>query len=139
VLTQRSHCVTFGGNPVCTAGGHAVLKVLDKEKRQEHCAVVGAHLINRLKELQDKYESNFLTKFHSAIKSMLPFLFRITNIFYSRTSADFHQTSFLSGIEDHLFFNKETLLSHSFCMLLTFCIWIFFYISFLSYCCCNEI
>ena len=32
VLTQRSHCVTFGGNPVCTAGGHAVLKVLDKEK-----------------------------------------------------------------------------------------------------------
>lgn len=56
VLTQRSHCVTFGGNPVSTAGGHAVLKVLDKEKRQEHSAVVGAHLINRLRELQDKYE-----------------------------------------------------------------------------------
>lgn len=56
VLTQRSHCVTFGGNPVSTAGGRAVLKVLDKEKRQEHSAVVGAHLINRLRELQDKYE-----------------------------------------------------------------------------------
>jgi hypothetical protein len=56
VLTQRSHCVTFGGNPVYTAGGHAVPKVLDKEERQEYCVVVGAHLINRLKELQDKYE-----------------------------------------------------------------------------------
>jgi alanine-glyoxylate transaminase/(R)-3-amino-2-methylpropionate-pyruvate transaminase len=56
VLTQRSHCVIFGGNPVCTTGDHAVLKVLDKEKRQEHYAVVGAHLISSLKELQDKYE-----------------------------------------------------------------------------------
>uniref|UniRef100_A0A0C9RGV4 alanine--glyoxylate transaminase n=1 Tax=Wollemia nobilis TaxID=56998 RepID=A0A0C9RGV4_9CONI len=56
VLTQRCHFNTFGGNPVCSAGGHAVLKVLDKEKRQEHCAVVGSYLINRLRELQDKYE-----------------------------------------------------------------------------------
>ncbi|GLJ14899.1 hypothetical protein SUGI_0242450 [Cryptomeria japonica] len=56
VLTQRCHFNTFGGNPVCAAGGHAVLKVLDKEKRQEHCAVVGPYLINRLRELQDKYE-----------------------------------------------------------------------------------
>ncbi|RWV95425.1 hypothetical protein GW17_00041954 [Ensete ventricosum] len=31
---------TFGGNPVCSAGGLAVLKVLDKEKRQAHCADV---------------------------------------------------------------------------------------------------
>ncbi|GLJ55571.1 hypothetical protein SUGI_1193400 [Cryptomeria japonica] len=56
VLTQRCHFNTFGGNPVCAAGGHAVLKVLDKEKRQEHCAVVGPYLINRLRELQEKYE-----------------------------------------------------------------------------------
>jgi 4-aminobutyrate aminotransferase-like enzyme len=32
VLTQRSHYVIFGGNLVCTTGGHAVLKFLDKEK-----------------------------------------------------------------------------------------------------------
>ena len=32
VLTQQSHCIIFGGNLVYTAGGHAVPKVLDKEK-----------------------------------------------------------------------------------------------------------
>jgi alanine-glyoxylate transaminase/(R)-3-amino-2-methylpropionate-pyruvate transaminase len=36
VLTQRSHCVIFGGNLVCTTGGHAVLKVLDKEKNDKN-------------------------------------------------------------------------------------------------------
>jgi alanine-glyoxylate transaminase/(R)-3-amino-2-methylpropionate-pyruvate transaminase len=45
----------FGGNPVCSAGGRAVLQVLDQEKRQEHCAAVGSHLISRLKALQAKH------------------------------------------------------------------------------------
>ena len=34
----------YGGNPVCSAGGRAVLRVIDAEKRQAHCAAVGAHL-----------------------------------------------------------------------------------------------
>ncbi|KAI4964887.1 hypothetical protein ZWY2020_057925 [Hordeum vulgare] len=36
VLTRRSYFNTFGGNPVSTAAGHAVLKVLEKEKLQEN-------------------------------------------------------------------------------------------------------
>lgn len=60
VLAQKIQFNTFGGNPVCSAGGLAVLKVLDKEKRQAHCADVGAHLVERLKSLQEKHESKFL-------------------------------------------------------------------------------
>ncbi|PKA56781.1 Alanine--glyoxylate aminotransferase 2 like 1, mitochondrial [Apostasia shenzhenica] len=56
VMSQRIQLNTFGGNPVCSAGGLAVLKVLDKEERQKHCADVGCHLIERLKELQQKHE-----------------------------------------------------------------------------------
>ncbi|KAL6867199.1 hypothetical protein ACP4OV_015223 [Aristida adscensionis] len=57
VLAQKIQFNTFGGNPVCSAGGLAVLKVLDKEKRQAHCADVGSHLVERLKSLQQKHES----------------------------------------------------------------------------------
>ncbi|KAK1270548.1 hypothetical protein QJS04_geneDACA005903 [Acorus gramineus] len=56
VLTQRSYFNTFGGNPMCTAGGHAVLKVIEKEKLQENAFVVGSYLIDRLKALQAKYD-----------------------------------------------------------------------------------
>ncbi|CAN6321289.1 unnamed protein product [Urochloa humidicola] len=56
VLSQKIQFNTFGGNPVCSAGGLAVLKVLDKEKRQAHCADIGAHLVGRLKSLQEKHE-----------------------------------------------------------------------------------
>ncbi|KAJ7538207.1 hypothetical protein O6H91_11G038500 [Diphasiastrum complanatum] len=55
VMAQRLHFNTFGGNPVCSVAGHAVLNILDKEKRQDHCAVVGDHLLRRLKTLQDKH------------------------------------------------------------------------------------
>ncbi|RXI09378.1 hypothetical protein DVH24_033995 [Malus domestica] len=48
---------TFGGNPVCSAGGLAVLRVIDKEKRQVHCADVGSHLLGRIRDLQERYES----------------------------------------------------------------------------------
>ncbi|PSS30265.1 Alanine--glyoxylate aminotransferase 2 1 like [Actinidia chinensis var. chinensis] len=40
VMAQKIQFNTFGGNPVCSAGGLAVLRVLDKEKRQKHCADV---------------------------------------------------------------------------------------------------
>ncbi|KAF8007693.1 hypothetical protein BT93_K1632 [Corymbia citriodora subsp. variegata] len=56
VLTRRNYFNTFGGNPVCTAAGLAVLKVLEKEKLQENAHVVGSHLKNRLTSLMDKYE-----------------------------------------------------------------------------------
>ncbi|MQM05575.1 hypothetical protein Taro_038387 [Colocasia esculenta] len=56
VMAQKIQFNTFGGNPVCSAGGLSVLKVLDKEKRQSHCAAVGSHLVERLRNLQQKYE-----------------------------------------------------------------------------------
>jgi alanine-glyoxylate transaminase/(R)-3-amino-2-methylpropionate-pyruvate transaminase len=56
VLTRRSYFNTFGGNPVCTAAGSAVLKVIEKEKLQENAFVVGSHLKERLTALKDKYE-----------------------------------------------------------------------------------
>ncbi|GAB2283918.1 Alanine--glyoxylate aminotransferase 2, mitochondrial [Dionaea muscipula] len=60
VLAQKIQFNTFGGNPVCSAGGLAVPRVLDEEKRQQHCAEVGPHLIGRLGTLQQKHDSNFL-------------------------------------------------------------------------------
>lgn len=60
VLAQRLHFNTYGGNPVCSAAGHAVLEVLEKEKRQAHCATVGDHLLHRLRALQDKHDSKCL-------------------------------------------------------------------------------
>ncbi|KAL2645411.1 hypothetical protein R1flu_012998 [Riccia fluitans] len=56
VLARCLHFNTFGGNPVCSAAGHAVLEVLDKEERQKHCAVVGDHLLKRLHALQEKHD-----------------------------------------------------------------------------------
>ncbi|XP_050210745.1 alanine--glyoxylate aminotransferase 2 homolog 3, mitochondrial-like [Mercurialis annua] len=56
VLTRRNYFNTFGGNPVCTAAGLAVLRVIEKEKLQENAFVVGSHLKDRLTELKDKYE-----------------------------------------------------------------------------------
>lgn len=46
---------TFGGNPVAMAAGLAVLQVLDDEKLPAQAAVVGAHLLARLRSLQDKH------------------------------------------------------------------------------------
>nr|CAB3500882.1 unnamed protein product [Digitaria exilis] len=56
VLTRRCYFNTFGGNPLCTAGGLAVLKVLEKERLQENAFIVGSYLKDRLRGLQDKHE-----------------------------------------------------------------------------------
>ncbi|KAK8466419.1 hypothetical protein PHAVU_008G087600 [Phaseolus vulgaris] len=55
-LTRRSYFNTFGGNPVCTAAGLAVLRVIEKEKLQENAFEVGSYLKERLTALKDKYE-----------------------------------------------------------------------------------
>lgn len=67
-LTRRSYFNTFGGNPVCTAAGLAVLRVIEKEKLQENAFVVGSYLKERLNALKDKYE---------CIPSSLHFLFLV--------------------------------------------------------------
>eukprot|EP00775_Hariotina_reticulata_P011373 gene11373-11522_t len=55
-LTSRIHFNTFGGNPVCSAGGRAVLRVIDQEGIQQHAGQVGDHLMQRLKALQAKHD-----------------------------------------------------------------------------------
>ena len=59
VFSRALHFNTFGGNPVCSAGGHAVLRVLEKENRQQHCQEVGSYLLGRLRNLQEKYDSKW--------------------------------------------------------------------------------
>ncbi len=46
---------TFGGNPVACAAGLAVLDVLEEENLQQHALRVGAHFIEGLKALQERY------------------------------------------------------------------------------------
>ncbi|KAL6765778.1 alanine-glyoxylate transaminase [Haematococcus lacustris] len=54
-MASRLHFNTFGGNPVCSAGGRAVLRVIDTEQLQANCARVGQHLVARLQQLAQKH------------------------------------------------------------------------------------
>jgi 4-aminobutyrate aminotransferase-like enzyme/Ser/Thr protein kinase RdoA (MazF antagonist) len=46
---------TFGGNPVASAAGLAVLDVLEDEHLQEHALQAGAYLMRSLKSLQERH------------------------------------------------------------------------------------
>ena len=50
-----SHGNTFGGNPVACAAALAVIETVREERLLENATRQGAHLINRLKEMQKKY------------------------------------------------------------------------------------
>jgi alanine-glyoxylate transaminase/(R)-3-amino-2-methylpropionate-pyruvate transaminase len=54
-LTNRIHFNTFGGNPVSMTQGLATLEVIDSEGIQENARRLGAHLMGRLRELQNKH------------------------------------------------------------------------------------
>ena len=47
---------TFGGNPVSSAIGIAVLDVIEKENLQRNAKIVGEYFIKQLDALQEKYE-----------------------------------------------------------------------------------
>jgi alanine-glyoxylate transaminase/(R)-3-amino-2-methylpropionate-pyruvate transaminase len=55
VLAQRLHFNTFGGNPVVTAMGKAVLEVIEQEKLQSHCLTLGRHLRSGLEKMKAKH------------------------------------------------------------------------------------
>lgn len=55
-LAQKLHFNTFGGNPVCSAGGRAVLRAIDQDRLQENSQHVGTYLLQRLAELQEKHD-----------------------------------------------------------------------------------
>ena len=52
---QKNVINTFGGNPVASQTALAVIDVIQQEKLQDNCKVVGNHLIEGLKELQKSF------------------------------------------------------------------------------------
>ncbi|GAU27270.1 hypothetical protein TSUD_125510 [Trifolium subterraneum] len=57
VLKYAYYFSTFGGNPVCTAAGLAVLNVIEKDKLQQNAHVVGSYLKDRLNSLMEKHKN----------------------------------------------------------------------------------
>ena len=56
VMAQKIHFNTFGGNPVVSAIGKAVLEVIEKEKTQENCLKLGNYILAGLNKLKEKYQ-----------------------------------------------------------------------------------
>ena len=54
-LTQRIHFNTFGGNPVASAQGNAVLEVIERENLQANSLRVGGFLLAGLEKLKAKH------------------------------------------------------------------------------------
>jgi 4-aminobutyrate aminotransferase len=50
-----SHANTFGGNPLACSAAKAVIDVIEKERLMENATRQGAHMMTRLKEMQEKY------------------------------------------------------------------------------------
>ena len=55
-MGQALHFNTFGGNPMASAVGIAVLDALKEDKCQETSLEVGTYLLTRLVDLVNKYE-----------------------------------------------------------------------------------
>ncbi|MCX6894082.1 MAG: aminotransferase class III-fold pyridoxal phosphate-dependent enzyme [Verrucomicrobia bacterium] len=56
VLSRRIHFNTFGGNPVASAIGKAVLEVIEREQLQENSLKIGTHILAGLEALKAKHE-----------------------------------------------------------------------------------
>jgi len=55
-LTNRIHFNTFGGNPVASAIGKAVLQVIEEEGIQKNALEIGNYLKAQLNDLKSRYE-----------------------------------------------------------------------------------
>jgi alanine-glyoxylate transaminase/(R)-3-amino-2-methylpropionate-pyruvate transaminase len=56
VMSQKVHFNTFGGNPVVSAIGTAVLEVIEQEKTQANCLELGAYILAGLEKLKAKHK-----------------------------------------------------------------------------------
>lgn len=54
-LTEKVHFNTFGGNPVASAMGHAVLEVIEKENLQENARITGEYILAGFNKLKEKH------------------------------------------------------------------------------------
>jgi 4-aminobutyrate aminotransferase-like enzyme len=52
---QKQQINTFGGNPISTATALAVLETIEEERLMENAKVVGAYLMEGLKDLQKSF------------------------------------------------------------------------------------
>ncbi len=55
VMAQKVHFNTFGGNPVVSAIGTAVLEVIEKENTQANCLELGRYILAGLEKLKAKH------------------------------------------------------------------------------------
>src|SRR3954469_14125641 len=55
MLTQKVHFNTFGGNPVVSAIGKAVLEVIEQENLQANSLQLGEYILAGLEKLKEKY------------------------------------------------------------------------------------
>ena len=55
VMAQKVHFNTFGGNPVVSSIGQAVLEVIDNEKTQANCLELGHYILAGLNKLKAKH------------------------------------------------------------------------------------
>jgi alanine-glyoxylate transaminase/(R)-3-amino-2-methylpropionate-pyruvate transaminase len=55
-MAQKIHFNTFGGNPVVSAIGKAVLEVIDKEHTQKNCLELGNYILAGLNKLKEKHK-----------------------------------------------------------------------------------
>jgi len=56
VMTQKVHFNTFGGNPVVSAIGKAVLEVIEQENLQANSLKIGARIMDGLQRLKAKHK-----------------------------------------------------------------------------------
>ncbi|XP_060566435.1 alanine--glyoxylate aminotransferase 2, mitochondrial-like [Ruditapes philippinarum] len=56
-MGKALHFNTFGGNPVASAVGAAVLDVIDEENIQQNAHVVGTYFIEELAKLRDQFDT----------------------------------------------------------------------------------
>jgi len=59
-LVGKIHFNTYGGNPLSSAAGKAVLEVLEKEKIQSHALELGQLFEQGFKQLQQKYGTKLI-------------------------------------------------------------------------------
>ena len=55
-MLGRVHFNTFGGNPISSAAGKAVLEVIEREGLQQRCHELGGYLFERLHALADRHD-----------------------------------------------------------------------------------
>lgn len=55
-LNKALHFNTFGGNPMASAVGIAVLEIIEEEQLQANSKLVGTHILKGFEVLREKYE-----------------------------------------------------------------------------------